>query len=171
MNQNDTFEKRKQLRLKNFDYSSNGAYFVTVCTCERRRILSDIVVGAIHESPAVKLTNFGKIAEITLCALSDKYKNVTILNYVIMPDHVHFIVVLHDAERAIRESPLQKRSELSKIVGFFKATVSKNINKTYSKTTLWQRGYYEHIIRSENDMSEICNYIKTNPQKWANENK
>ncbi len=171
MDRNDTFEKRKQLRLENFDYSSNGAYFITVCTRDRRRILSDIVVGAIHESPAVKLTNFGKIAENTLYVLSDKYKNVTISDYVIMPDHVHFIVVLHDAERAIRESPLQKRSELSKIIGFFKSTVSKESHKIKPDLDFWQRGYYEHIIRSENDMSEVCNYIKTNPQKWANENK
>ena len=171
MKTDEEFITRKQIRLENFDYSSNGAYFVTVCVKDRMRILSEIVVGAIHESPAVKLTKIGEIIKCALEKTENKFENATITDYVIMPDHVHVVFVLSDKNRAIRESPLQKRSELSKIIGFFKSSVSKEIHKTDQNLDIWQRGYYEHIIRDENDLFEIRQYIENNPRKWVLENK
>ena len=171
MKTDDEFITRKQIRLENYDYSSNGAYFVTVCTKDRQRILSDITVGAIHESPAVKLTKYGEITIGALAKTENRFDNATITDYVIMPDHIHIVLVLLDKKRAIRESPLQKRSELSKIIGFFKTSVSKEIHKMNPDLDVWQRGYFEHIIRNENDLYEIRKYIENNPKKWVLEDK
>ena len=109
--------KRKALRLKSYDYSTPGVYFVTICTHRKECILSEIV-GAIHESPENKLTLYGKCVEDVINELSDRF-GVETDKYVIMPNHVHLLISIKDsAKRAIRESPLLcERSVLSNIVG------------------------------------------------------
>ena len=99
--------QRKRLRLKNFDYSTPGAYFITVCTHNRKCTLTR-VVGAIHESPEIELTDYGKIIDETIRNIPERYK-ATVDRYVIMPNHIHLIIIITDDEelRAIRESPLQ----------------------------------------------------------------
>jgi REP element-mobilizing transposase RayT len=100
--------KRKPTRLKDFDYSTPGAYFITMCTHNRKCLFSRIV-GAIHESPENKLTQYGEIAEQVIKLLPDRF-DVSIPKYVIMPNHVHLIIEISNfEERAIRESPLQQR--------------------------------------------------------------
>ena len=169
MDRNDTFEKRKQLRLKNFDYSSNGAYFITVCTRDRRRIFGEIKNTPVGATLCGRPNNPDKMVEKWLLETENKFDGVKIYMYVIMPDHIHFIIVKTGAHAG---APLQN------IMNWFKTMTTneyiQNVKKGLYppfKKSIWQRGYYEHIIRSENDMSEVCNYIKTNPQKWANENK
>ena len=99
--------KRKRLRLKNFDYSAPGAYFVTVCTHNRNCTLSHIV-GAIHESPEIQLTEYGKIVDRLINTIS-RQSLATIDRYVIMPNHIHLVIIITDSDelRAIRESPLR----------------------------------------------------------------
>ena len=113
--------------------------------------------------------NPDKMVEKWLLETENKFDGVKIYMYVIMPDHIHFIIVKTGAPAG---APLQN------IMNWFKTMTTneyiQNVKKGLYppfKKSIWQRGYYEHIIRSENDMSEVCNYIKTNPQKWANENK
>ena len=163
--------KRKNSRLKDYDYSSAGAYFLTICTHNRRKLLSD-VVGAIHESPETiydlsetKLTKCGKIVDKNINDAEKRF-DVKIVTYVIMPNHIHLIVFIDDM-RAIRESPLQARSLISKIIGYIKMNSSKEIHTFLPDKKIWQRNYYDHIIRDENDYLNIMEYIQTNPGKWA----
>ncbi len=97
---------RKRNRLAGYDYSAPGAYFVTVCTHEKRCILSHIAVGALHEAPDVTLTEAGEIVRRVVESLPQRYPNIELEKYVIMPNHVHLLLVI-SGEREIRESPLQ----------------------------------------------------------------
>ena len=187
MKNEDKFSKRKNNRLKDYNYSSAGAYFLTVCTHNHKKILSDIIinqsilqytlpdVGAIHESPVCKpeyiyeasesrLKSYGKILDGIINEIPRKY-DVVVSDYVIMPNHFHLIVFI-DEERAIRESPLQKRSLISKIIGYIKASASKQIHLFSSDKTIWQRNYHDRIIRSDEEYLKIAEYIHTNPGRW-----
>ena len=157
--------KRKSTRLKGYDYSTPGTYFVTICTHNRKCLFSNIA-GSIHESPKNKLTQYGEIVKQIVEILPDRF-NVSIPKYIIMPHHVHLIIEINNDEtRAIRESPLQyHRSVIDKIVGFLKMNVSKKIHHTDNEK-IWQRSYHDHIIRGEKDYQKIWDYIEKNPLKW-----
>ena len=158
--------KRKSPRLKNYDYSTPRAYFITICTHNRKNLFSNIV-GAIHESPENKLAQYGKFVKEIIEILPIRF-NVSIPKYVIMPNHIHLIIEINDLEqnRAIRESPLQyHRSIIDKIVGFLKMNVTKQIHNEYIEK-IWQRSYHDHIIRNEKDYKRIWDYIDTNVLKW-----
>ena len=126
--------KRKPLRLPDYNDSAPGAYFVTICTHDRRCILSDIVVGALHEAPAVsiKLTQLGQIVDEAIQSLPERYSNLTVDQYVVMPNHIHLLLRM-EAERALREAPLRQagtRFLLAKVVGYLKMNCSKRIHET-----------------------------------------
>ena len=154
--------KRKPTRLKNYDYSNNGYYFITICT-DNRKILFGNIVGAIHESPEMNLNSNGKIVDAYIKKLNIRFE-LKIDKYIIMPNHIHLIVVIE--ERAIRESPLRKRSLISKAMGYLKMNASRDIHQNGYNNKIWQRSFYDHIIRGEEDYLKIWNYIDTNPQKW-----
>ena len=125
------------------------------------------IVGAIHELPENKLTQYGEIVKQIIEILPDRF-NVSIPKYVIMPNHIHMIIeIKNDTEkRAIRESPLQyNRSVIDKLAGFLKMNVSKKMHNTYNGK-MWQRPYHDHIIRDEKDYNEIWQYIDTNVHRW-----
>ena len=157
---------RKNLRLREFDYNTPGAYFITFCTHNRSNILSR-VVGAIQESPVSQLTACGVIVDAVIQSIPE-HLHVTIDRYVIMPNHVHLIVVIAESDvlRAIRESPLQGRSIVSKAVGYIKMNASKAIRQQYGDVTVWQRGYHDHVIRNQDDYEMIAKYIHENPLRW-----
>ena len=157
---------RKNLRLREFDYNTPGAYFITFCTHNRSNILSRIV-GAIQESPVSQLTTCGVIVDEVIQSIPE-HLHVTIDRYVIMPNHVHLIVVIAESDvlRAIRESPLQGRSTVSKAVGYIKMNASKAIRQQYGDVTVWQRGYHDHVIRNQDDYEMIAKYIHENPLRW-----
>ncbi len=138
------YANRKQIRLPDYDYSSPGAYFVTVCTANRRCILSDIAVGALHEAPAVnvRLTEIGRITRETIEKLPLRYPNLTVDHSVIMPNHVHLLLRIEAEQRALREAPLravENRSLLAKAIGFLKMNSSKRIHSLYPGLEVWQR--------------------------------
>ena len=139
--------KRKPNRLVNYDYSRNGAYFITICTQNRIEILCDIVGDDAHIVPK----KCGIIAE--------KYiKTIPGINkYVIMPNHIHMIIKIEDGTMWA-SSPTRS---LSDIVKSFKTLVTKEIGKP-----IFQRSFYDHIIRGEQDYREIWDYIDGNPAKW-----
>ena len=155
--------KRKPTRLRNYDYSKPGAYFITICAQNRRCIFSDIIVGAIHESPVLKLKTYGIIADNVIKKLNSRF-DVEISKYVIMPNHIHMLIVITDSEilRAIRESPLRGRSLVSKVIGYMKMNISKEIHKINPDEKLWQRSFHDHIIRNQKDYDMIWEYIDTN---------
>ena len=144
--------KRKQSRLKEYDYNQNGAYFVTICVKGRRKILSDIVGDDAHIVPK----KYGTIVE--------KYiRNVPeIEKYVIMPDHIHFLIRLENGSvfndgTMWASSPTNK---ISNIVRSIKILTAKEIGQS-----IFQRSYYDHIIRNEQDYFETLQYIENNPAK------
>ena len=149
--------KRKNIRLKEYDYSQNGAYFVTVCTQKRRNILSRINVGeGFHPLPVIELSEIGKEIENTINFINENYDNVLIDKYVIMPNHIHMIIFLGYENLGGRGNP-----PLQNVVGQLKSFTTKKYGKVF-----WQRSFYEHIIRNKNEYKNIWNYIDNNPYKW-----
>ena len=145
--------KRKPTRLKGYDYSQNGCYFITICTKDRKEILAEIIVGeGLRALPNNKLTSIGKSVEDSILFVDKTYDGVNIDKYVIMPNHIHMIVTLTGGHG---NPPLQN------IVGQIK---SFTVNKF--KQDIWQRSFHDHIIRHEHDYNEIWEYIDTNVLKW-----
>ena len=159
-----TLPQRKPTRLKGFDYNTNGKYFVTICTHNKKKILSNIV-GDVHERPALKMTKYGEIVNDVIKNIPERF-GVEIDRYIIMPNHIHMIVsVDKDNGRTIRELSLQ-HSIISNIVGYLKMNVSKQIHLYEPELIVWQRSYHDHIIRSESDYLKIWTYVDSNHQKW-----
>ena len=161
--------KRKELRLKQYDYSSKGAYFVTICTKNRTPILSNIVkppvgVGALDD-PTVRLTKIGKTIEKNLLS-SENISGVTIDCYVIMPDHIHAIIFLNPDQyikyrNGSSKAPTPTNEMLPHIISTFKRFCNKEFGDN-----IFQRGYIEHIIRDQKDYETRRKYIYENPMKW-----
>jgi len=160
-----TLPKRKPTRLKNYDYSSEGAYFITICSHNRKMLFSNIV-GAIHESPENKLNSNGTIIDYYINNLENRF-GIIVDKYVIMPNHIHIIIVID--ERSIRESTLQKRSIVSNVMGYLKMNASRDIHKNGYGEKIWQRSFHDHIIRGEKDYLKIWSYIEANPIKWRDD--
>ena len=151
--------KRKQIRLHQYDYSSPGAYFVTICTKDRRCILSDVAVGAAtSRPPELRLTAYGEIVDSAIKSIPAIYPAVFIDNYVIMPNHVHLILRMCDTGNGRQIAA----PTVSTVIGQLKRWAS-----IQAKSALWQKSYHEHVIRGENDYREIWEYIESNPAKWA----
>ena len=152
--------KRKPTRLKNFNYRQNGYYFITICTHKRKHLLSNIVGQGL--APAEnKLSLLGKIANEQILDLENRYKNIRIDKYVIMPNHIHAIIVIETKSAGASPCPT-----LSDVVCSFKSIATRKFHKINLNEKIWQTSFHDHIIRDENDYLKIWNYIDTNPQKW-----
>ena len=174
---------RQPTRLQNYDYSTPGAYFVTVFTLGRRKILSRVINGV------VELTDYGQIVDETWRWLGAQYEYVELDEYVIMPDHFHGILILKPDDFPYDEnaggsrtaptdfsttdcrgrsgtarSPV-KRKTLGHLIGAFKTVSTKNINERRNTpgVKLWQRFFYDHVIRDETDLALLRDYILNNP--------
>ena len=158
---------RKSPRLPGYDYSAPGTYFVTICTANRKKTLSRISVGAIHESPVTVLTPYGQVVDDVIACLPERF-GIEVDRYVIMPNHIHLLLrIPEETARAIHESPLRKRDLLPQIVGYLKMNASKQIHaKTATTQPLFQRSYHDHIIRGDADYDKIARYIAENPARW-----
>ncbi len=149
--------KRKPIRLKDYDYSTLGAYFITICVKDRKQILSKIIVGDdAHIVPINQLTNIGQVCDKYINNINTIYENVSVDKYVIMPNHIHLIISLYGTMRA--SSPTKN---IENIIRSFKTMVTKEIGKA-----IWQRSYNDHIIRDEKDYQKIWEYIDTNVLRW-----
>ena len=158
---------RKNPRLSQYDYNSCGAYFITICTHHRKQLFSRISVGAIHESPVLKLMEYGKIVDFFIHNMMERFP-VFVDQYVIMPNHVHLLIRIEyeHTQRAILESPLHRRSVLSKAVGYLKMNITKKIHESGYEGSVWQRSFHDHIIRNQSGYEKIWMYIENNPAKW-----
>ena len=167
--------KRKQIRLPDYDYSAPGAYFVTICTSDRRCIQSDVVVGdGVLDVPNVRLSPYGKIVAETLQELEKTYAWLALDRYVIMPNHIHLLLRMEDFGPSRTPAPTREteggpprasaptNSRLAALISTMKRFTNKRCG-----AQLWQRSYHEHVIRNEEDYRQICEYIDTNPTKWA----
>ena len=151
--------KRKHPRLKNFDYSKSGAYFITICTHNKQCLLSQIVGQGL--APAEnRYTTYGEIAKEQLFLLEKRYPSVKIDQYVIMPNHIHAIIVLNDAAGA---SP---RPTITDVICAYKSLTTRECKKIKAIDKVFQTSFYEHVIRGQDDYAEIAEYIANNPKRW-----
>ena len=159
----DKLPRRKNIRLQNFDYSQAGFYFVTICTKDRQKLLSKIVGGGFHAAPNTELSLIGREIVKTIDFIDNQYSDVFIDKYIIMPNHIHLIIILQGSQMGGHGN-----QPLHKIVGQLKSYTNKkynDINKT-KNLILWQKNYYDHIIRNEKEYQKIWKYIEINPLKW-----
>ncbi len=159
---------RRSIRLKGYDYSQAGAYFVTIVTWQREMLFGDIVNGEMV------LNDFGKIVFEKWQWLETQYEYVELGTWVIMPNHFHGILVIHDDGRGdsrIAPTPPIKHKPLGGLIGAFKTVSTKQINllRDTEGQIVWQRNYYEHVIRNEPEMDRISRYIESNPLRWADD--
>jgi REP element-mobilizing transposase RayT len=174
---NPDIHHRRSIRLKDYDYSQEGIYFITICTLNHEQLFGDII------DEKMFLNEFGKIVNGFWLKIPENFPNVQLDEYIIMPNHIHGIITVG----AIHELPLQndlpqcnelpqqqnvrihrRKMLLPKIIGKFKMQSAKQINKIRNTLgiAVWQRNYYKHIIRHENELNRIREYIVNNPLKW-----
>jgi putative transposase len=151
---------RKHPRLKDYDYSQNGCYFVTICTKERARILGEVVGRDAHIPPYIALSSIGECVEKYIGSIPTANLQVQVDNYVIMPNHIHLLISIQDSENG--GGMWASRPTIQTIVRSLKILVSKKAG-----FNIWQTSYYDHIIRNETDYLAHWQYIDDNPAKWA----
>jgi putative transposase len=166
---------RRSTRLKDYDYSREGAYFITICAQNRKSFFGEIIEGEML------LNDAGSMIREWWLRLSDKCQLVETDEYVIMPNHLHGIVLIVGADQRVRPpknnegehvgSPL--RPSLSQVIQWFKTMTTndyikgvKNKGWPAFEGRLWQRNYYDHIIRNESELNQIRRYIIDNPEAW-----
>ena len=151
--------QRKHPRLKEYDYSTAGAYFITICTHNRRHILSHVVGRGL--APAeTELTALGMIAREQLAALEERFPSAEITDYVIMPNHIHLLLTLKEAAGA---SP---RPTVSSVIGAYKSLTARLCKQASSVEKVFQSSFHDHVIRSEEDLRTVREYIAHNPARW-----
>lgn len=170
---------RKAMRLKGYDYSRGGCYFVTICVRDRKAILSKVfpvrqkeplnrVGTGVLARPqyAVKLSAFGKIVEETISYMDAHYDAVQIDKYCIMPDHIHLLITLQSDDLICQDR--RGRLSLRDVVRQFKTYTTKRCREATGDNSLllWQPRYYDHIIRNDEDYCEKWRYIDENPIKY-----
>ena len=169
----DELKNRKTTRLKGADYNRNQAVFLTICTKERRCVLSRIVgtgvrICSANYGPKIELTKYGQIADKYIHQLNDFYGDLLVESYVIMPNHIHMLIFL--SPRALPEAqngpsrtpvPTVQNSVPSRFVSTFK----RFCNKEYG-VNIWQYRSNDHIIRNRQDYDEHLRYIYENPMRW-----
>jgi len=158
MSTNSKSYHRRTLRLPNFDYSTPGAYFVTIVAFKHLRLFASI------DSDELNLTRRGIIVDETWNDLVKHISNIDLGEHVIMPNHFHGIVWIKESEAHVDDKSLY----LTEIVRQFKSFSARRINQEFGTmgNPVWQRNYYEHVIRNEADLSRIREYIVENPCKW-----
>ena len=155
--------KRKPNRLRNYDYSRPGMYFVTVCTCGKEKTLGEVVGDG---SPVPKLSAAGRLTEQAMGGITQRFPAVQVDNYVIMPNHLHMILLFERPSGTGDPSPT-----LGEVMGWFKYQVTKAVNQSRNTpgAKVFQRSYYDHVIRNEADYLRVWQYIVENPRKWADD--
>jgi putative transposase len=175
MNNNPNPHRRRALRLREFDYTQAAAYFVTVCTHHRTCLFGEITDGKML------LHDPGRIVRAAWQALPQHYPHVRLDAFVVMPNHIHGVIVLTPmgsvgavlAGAGLKPAPTEsttvaRRHGLTEIVRAFKMFSARRVNATRAApgTPLWQRNYYEHVVRDEDELNRIREYIDLNPLQW-----
>jgi len=190
MKYNPDKHHRRSIRLKDYDYSQAGAYFITICTYKKECLFGNIIDGIVH------LNNFGHCVLSCWNNIPKHYPHAQLDEFVIMPNHIHGIIILLDkrpvgaglrpalfrkgstalSKRAgFKPAPngkdTKKRHSLSEIVRAFKTFSSREINKIRGSIgcPVWQRNFYEHVIRNESDLNDTRQYIINNPLRWEDD--
>lgn len=175
MTYNPDIHHRRSIRLRDYDYRSDGAYFVTLCTFQRECLFGEVV------GEEMQLNEVGRIVQTAWFDLPNHYTKVMLDQSIIMPNHFHGVIILTDANNVgaglvrtgLKPAPTTpehygNRQGLSEIVRAFKTFSARRINQLRENAgyPVWQRNYYERIIRNETDLANIRCYIAGNPMKW-----
>ena len=172
----DAAQGRRSIRIKGYDYTQAGAYFITIVTYHRDPLFGEIVNGEMQLSP------MGRIAEEHWRAIPEHFPQVVLGTYVIMPNHVHGIMIIQPVRATdvgvtdvavgathwvapTANGP--KRGSIGAIIGAYKMSVTRRIQKELNETAIWQRNYYEHVIRNDEEHHRIHLYIEANIDNWA----
>ena len=161
MGMDKEFETRKEIRLKGYDYSRVGAYFITVCTKDRKNLFWEDVGTTIGRPPDIKLSSYGKIVDDAINNIPEIYPSVTVDHYVIMPDHIHLLLIIHTDEDG---RPMVVPT-INRVMNQMKGYVSKQIG-----CSIWHGRFYDHIIRNRDDYNGYVKYIRENPKRWLYKN-
>jgi REP element-mobilizing transposase RayT len=159
---------RRNIRLKDYDYSQAGWYFATICTKDKACLLGQV------EKSEMLLSDIGRTAEEHLAGISKHFPFVSVDEYVVMPNHIHTIIVIQSVGAAFMppaetpSNPLTDptRPSLSFIIQQYKSGVKRWCSANGFGHFGWQRGFYEHVIRNEDDLHNIREYIINNPMRW-----
>ena len=143
---NNNYFVRKNPRLKNYDYASGGYYFITICTADKKHMFGEIV------GDKIQLNEIGKLAYSNIENLEKIYDILKIDKFIVMSNHIHMNIIID------KETDLN----ISRIIKQYKEWITKTI-----KQPIWQKSYYDHIIRNEKDYYRICKYIDENELKWS----
>ncbi len=183
-NYNPNIHHRKSIRLKGYDYSKAGLYFITICVQDRKCLFGKIV-GIENFQPKIVLNDAGKIADECWLGIPEHFPNVVLHEHIVMPNHVHGIVEL--SQKNINDVRVQNvqpvQNEFQKIIPHSIGSIIRGykigVTKWFRNNTvgaenflpvLWQRNYYEHIIRDEKSYQRISEYIINNPKNWQEDN-
>lgn len=156
--------KRKPTRLKGYDYSTPGMYFLTICVKHRKQLLGEIVGCGDFDAPQMILSEHGQILDRHINLMGEKYSHIKIDKYVIMPNHFHLILYITDCasnKNGASETAAPYSNETSKFISLLK----RYCNREYGEN-IWQSSFHDHIIRDEKDYQKIWEYIDTNVIRW-----
>ena len=177
---------RRSIRLKGYDYTQSGAYYITIVSYQREHLFGEVVNGEM------KLSRFGIVAKEQWEKLPRRFKHVELIEFVIMPNHVHGIIVIIDERRGTAEGAHNANASLTRraptdefierfgkpvkgsiptIIRSYKSAVALRVNLMRGTKGLpvWQSNYYEHVIRDEKDLQAKCDYILSNPLNWEDD--
>ena len=154
--------RKTRNRLEGYDYSQSNYYFVTICTDNRKEYFGKIV------DNQMVLNYQGQIVEQQWQWLAKQYSYVKLDEYVVMSNHVHGILIIGESDRS-RPVPTHYNKSLSSLIGAFKTTSSKLIHQNGLSDFSWQRSFNDHIIRNDESLNKIREYIVNNPINWAND--
>jgi len=164
---------RRSILLKGYDYTAAGGYFVTIMAYQRDCVFGEIEAGEMH------INALGRIVKECWQAIPDHFPNADVDEFVVMPNHIHGIIFLHydmatmSTGGARHASPLPARGtpsrSLGAIIGSFKSSVTRRAGRELNLANLWQRNYYEHIIRDQRDYERITGYIIETPRNWEHD--
>ena len=153
--------KRRSMRLRGHDYSTPGAYFITACTQDRLLLFGRVISGKMVRN------RLGAVVEDCWAKLPDHYNNVSLDAFVLMPNHIHGVIIIESAPPGVPAS--STRRGIPEIVRAFKTFSARKINTVRGSPgiSVWQRGFYDHAIRNERELDRVRTYIMDNPRKWS----
>ncbi len=152
---------RRSIRLKDYDYSNEGMYFITICCDKREDKFGDII------NNKMIMNELGNIAQTQWQELTTRFSHITLGEFVVMPNHFHGILII---ENVLNSDETTKITSISDVVGAYKSLVMHHVLKLFGDKPLgkiWQKNMYEHIIRNLTSYNKIENYIINNPQSWG----
>ena len=163
MQYNPEIHHRRSIRLKDYDYSNEGMYFITIC-CEKR----ENRFGEIINNEMI-MSELGEIAQVQWLELTTRFLHIKLGEFVVMPNHFHGILII---ENTLNLDENTKITSISDVIGAYKSLVMHHVLKLFGGKPLgkiWQKNMYEHIIRNSASYEKIENYIINNPQNWEND--